>query len=64
MSRATVVLAALGAVLAVSGGPAQAYKVYISNEKGNSISVIDSETQAVVATAPVGRRPRGIAVEQ
>jgi YVTN family beta-propeller protein len=43
-------------------GPASAYHVYVTNEKGNSISVIDTEQQKVVQTAPVGRRPRGVTV--
>jgi YVTN family beta-propeller protein len=41
-------------------GPAQAYTVYVTNEKGNSVSVIDTETMAVTGTWKVGRRPRGV----
>ncbi len=37
-----------------------AVRVYVSNEDGNSISVVDGQTQAVVATIPVGKRPRGM----
>jgi YVTN family beta-propeller protein len=37
-----------------------AYTVYVSNEKGNSISVIDGDTLEVKETVPVGQRPRGI----
>src|SRR6476659_7004706 len=51
-------------VLGLTPSPAEAYKVYVSNEKGNSITVIDSETQAVTATVPVGRRPRGITISK
>ncbi len=39
---------------------AAAYTVYVSNEKGNSITVIDSATLEVKRTIPVGQRPRGI----
>ena len=41
-------------------GNAFAYTVYVSNEKGNSISVIDGATLEVKETVPVGQRPRGI----
>jgi PQQ-dependent catabolism-associated beta-propeller protein len=43
-----------------SAGPANAYKIFVSNEKENTISVIDSEKLEVVHTIPVGNRPRGI----
>src|SRR5208282_6815151 len=42
--------------------PAFAYTVYVTNEKGNSISVIDSDTQKVTQTVPAGRRPRGVTI--
>lgn len=37
-------------------------RMFVSNEDGNSISVVDAQTQAVVATIPVGKRPRGMRV--
>ncbi|MFM7085025.1 MAG: beta-propeller fold lactonase family protein, partial [Hyphomicrobium sp.] len=40
--------------------PAQAYKIFVSNEKENTVSVIDSEKLEVIHTIPVGNRPRGI----
>ena len=40
-------------------GAARGETVYVSNEKGNSITVIDAATLKVVATWPIGRRPRG-----
>ena len=40
-------------------GPAQAYTVYVSNEKDDTISVIDSKSLQVTRTVKVGRRPRG-----
>ena len=39
---------------------AGAYTAYVSNEKGNSVSVIDTATWKVVETIKVGQRPRGI----
>src|SRR4030042_1803660 len=46
--------------LCAGTGPASAYTVYVSNEKGNSITVLDSATLEVKETIPVGQRPRGI----
>jgi PQQ-dependent catabolism-associated beta-propeller protein len=41
--------------------PACAHEVYVSSEKDNTISVIDTASLSVVRTFPVGKRPRGIA---
>src|SRR5688572_25292455 len=56
------VLSAIGALIALGAAAdeARAYTVYVSNEKGNSITVIDSEKLEVKHTIPVGQRPRGI----
>jgi PQQ-dependent catabolism-associated beta-propeller protein len=40
--------------------PAMAYAIYVSNEKDNTISVIDGDSLEVVDTIEVGQRPRGI----
>ncbi len=40
--------------------PLQAYTIYVSNEKDNTISVIDGDTLEVTDTIEVGDRPRGI----
>ncbi len=40
--------------------PAPSSRVYVSNEDGGSITVVDGQTLAVVATIPVGKRPRGL----
>ncbi len=49
------------AVSPLAAGPtALATTVFVSNEKGNSISVIDGDKLEVAATVPVGNRPRGI----
>ena len=37
---------------------------YVTNEKDNSVSVVDVRNGKVVLTAPVGRRPRGIILSQ
>ena len=55
---------ALGlAALALSSAPAAAYNVYVSNEKDNTISVIDGDSLEVVDTIEVGERPRGIVLD-
>ncbi len=54
----------LAAGLAAQTAPAFAYTAYVSNEKGNSVSVIDTVSEKVIATIPVGQRPRGIAVSR
>jgi PQQ-dependent catabolism-associated beta-propeller protein len=53
-----VALACAGAVI----GPAEAVEIFVSNEKGNSISIIDGDTLELIETVPVGNRPRGIAL--
>lgn len=53
--------------LALGGGllalplAAQAERIFVSNEKDNTISVIDGARLEVVETIPVGRRPRSMA---
>jgi YVTN family beta-propeller protein len=43
---------------------AQAGRAYVSNEDGHTVSVIDTEKNEVIATIPVGKRPRGIAINE
>jgi YVTN family beta-propeller protein len=37
-------------------------RVYVTNNKGNSVSAIDTATKQVIATIPTGQAPEGIAV--
>jgi len=46
--------------LLAGASPALAETIYVSNERGHSISVIDGATLKTVAEWPVGNRPRGI----
>ena len=39
-------------------------KAYVVNSAGNTVSVIDADTDTVTATIPVGGRPMGVAVDQ
>ena len=50
----------IGAVSFLFVFNANAYDVYVSNEKDNTISIIDGETLTVTETVAVGERPRGI----
>ena len=47
-------------VVALTVLPATAGEIWISNEKDDTLSVIDIETLEVVRTIPTGERPRGI----
>ena len=49
---------AAGLLLTVAD--ASAHWAYVTNEKDDSISVIDTETNEVVKTIDVGERPRGV----
>jgi YVTN family beta-propeller protein len=50
---------ALFAVLAV-GRAAEPHAVYVSNEMSGDLSIIDGVEHRIVATVPLGKRPRGI----
>ncbi|MEM5584355.1 PQQ-dependent catabolism-associated beta-propeller protein [Roseibium sp. AS2] len=43
-------------------GPAVANKVFVSNERGNTVTVVDSATWEQIAEFPAGNRPRGIGI--
>ena len=48
------------AAILLGANPASAFLAFVSNEKGNSISVVDTDKMDTVATIPTGQRPRGI----
>ena len=45
-------------------GGARGARVYVSNEPEGSVSVIDASANRLLATVPVGKRPRGIRVSR
>ncbi len=51
---------ATAAICGLSASPAFADHVYVTNEKDDTVSVIDVKTLEVIKTIPVGERPRGI----
>ena len=50
----------LAALLALA--PAWAERAYVSNEDDGSVTVIDSDRNAAIATIAAGKRPRGLAL--
>ena len=48
----------------VIAGPSRAQSAYITNMAGNTVSVIDTATDTVTATIPVGAQPFAVAVPQ
>ena len=58
---AALCVTAAGALAAGSTADAAgSYRIYVSDERSNEITVIDGADFSVVATIPVGKRPRGI----
>jgi YVTN family beta-propeller protein len=58
---------ALALMVAAAGSPLataapQSYQIYVTNEVSGDITIIDGGSFKVVATLPVGKRPRGIHV--
>lgn len=45
-----------------SGETARPYRVFVTNERSGTLSVIDGATRRVIATVPLGKRPRGLKV--
>ncbi|RTM13632.1 MAG: hypothetical protein EKK33_10370, partial [Bradyrhizobiaceae bacterium] len=43
--------------LALAVAPAHAFIAYVSNEKSNTVSVIDTDSWTVTKTIKVGQRP-------
>jgi YVTN family beta-propeller protein len=48
--------------LSAQSVPGQNYQIFVSNEKSGDVTVISGSDFKVVATIPVGKRPRGIQV--
>jgi len=51
-------------LLLLYGSQANAHWVYVSNEKDNTISVIDTTSNEVIRTIEVGERPRGVTLSR
>ena len=61
MIRRTIAVALLSLVAAASlaGAPA-GFRVLVTNERSGTLSVIDGVSSKVLATVPLGKRPRGL----
>ncbi len=59
--RHHIIIAAIALTL-LGSLPAQAYIAYTSNERDNTMSVIDLNQMKTIKTVPTGQRPRGITV--
>ncbi len=55
-----IVLGLLSSEVASGATPATGWRIFVSNEKSNDVTVIDGADLKVIATIPVGKRPRGI----
>ena len=61
MSPRSVLLAPLLLpLLTFAAGDAAAYTAYVTNEKDNTVSVVDLDKMETIKSIPVGERPRGI----
>src|SRR5262249_16710362 len=59
-----IVGVAMLAAALLAPAAASAYTVYVTNEKDNTVSLIDSATLEVVKTVKVGQRPRGLTLSK
>jgi YVTN family beta-propeller protein len=50
----------VGIVAAALASSAQAARLYVSNEDGQSVTVLDAESGTVIETIAIGKRPRGL----
>lgn len=50
----------LGVLAVVLVCPAEAARLYVSNEDGHSVSVLDPDSAATIETIAIGKRPRGM----
>src|SRR5262252_4739761 len=55
-----IMVLALCLILPAPAATAGELRVFVTNEKSNNVTVIEAGTQKVLATIPVGERPRGI----
>jgi YVTN family beta-propeller protein len=59
----TILLAVIQPYITSAQSPAgSAYRIYVTNERSGDLTVIDGTDFKVIATIPVGKRPRGIHV--
>src|SRR3984893_491469 len=57
-----LLIAAFALAGLLGSGQSLAQNIYITNQGSNNVSVIDTATNTVTATIPVGSQPQGVAV--
>ncbi len=62
MRRRSIAVGRRLAAALMAASPASAYMAYVSNEKDNTVTVVDTDTMQVVKTIKTGQRPRGITI--
>ena len=55
-------LAAFTGIASAADAPATPERVYVSDERGGNVVIVDPHSEAVIAHVAVGKRPRGIQV--
>jgi YVTN family beta-propeller protein len=58
----TLALLGLARHASAAEAPAAPERVYVSDERGGNVVIVDPQSASVVARIPVGKRPRGIQV--
>jgi len=59
-----LVATVVGFVASLVSIPSHAFTAYVSNEKDNTLTVIDGESMEVTDTIDIGERPRGLALSK
>jgi len=59
-----LVVGTIGFVVSLVSIPSHAFTAYVSNEKDNTLTVIDGESMEVTDTIDIGERPRGLALSK
>ena len=58
MLRTILTLLTLLCILPIQAAPTG--RAFVTNERSNSLSVLDTESLELIQTLPIGKRPRGI----
>ncbi len=61
-ARSLIVIALMSLAACSRESPPSAGQLFVTNERSGDLSVVDLATERVVATVPLGKRPRGIRV--
>jgi YVTN family beta-propeller protein len=62
IAGALALLAGLGTSAAAAGPAAHGERLYVSDERGGFVVIVDPQKERVLGRIPVGKRPRGIVI--